>query len=134
MMPLTSSVRGARKHSCAPVGDLSPHFSRSEFREHDNGALVGPDPKLVQVLERIRALSGTPLRIVSGYRSRAYNRRIGGAVESQHIYGRAADIEAGRCTVAQALSCGAVGVGYDRSGWVVHVDVRPGRPVTFLDV
>src|SRR5438045_9778582 len=108
MMPLTSSVRGARKQSCAPVGDLSPHFSRSELREHDNGALVGPDPKLVQVLERIRALSGTPLRIVSGYRSRAYNRRIGREVESQHIDGRAADNAARRSTLVYVHSCGVV--------------------------
>src|SRR3954454_19508056 len=116
------------------MGDLSPHFDSSEFREHDNGALVGPDRKLVAVLERIRATTGgTPLRIVSGYRSRAYNARVGGARDSQHIYGRAADIPPHRCTVAQALAAGAVGVGHDRHGWVVHVDVRPGNQVTFLD-
>lgn len=117
------------------MGDLSEHFSRSEFVEHGSGLLVGPDPALVQVLERIRSATGSrPLRIVSGYRSAAYNRRIGGAPASQHINGRAADIEPGRCTVAQALSAGARGVGYNHDGWVVHVDVRPGRPVTFLDV
>jgi uncharacterized protein YcbK (DUF882 family) len=117
------------------MGDLSAHFSKNEFREHGSGLLIGPAPQLVQVLEWIRASTGgAPLRIISGYRSAAYNARVGGARNSQHIYGRAADIPSGRCTVAQALAAGAVGVGYDRDGWVVHVDVRPGRQVTFLDV
>lgn len=117
------------------MGDLSEHFSRSEFAEHGSGLIIGPEPALIRVLECVRAKTGgRPLRIVSGYRSPAYNRRIGGARNSQHIYGRAADLEPGRCTVAQALACGAVGVGHDDHGWVVHLDVRPGRPVTFRDV
>lgn len=117
------------------MGDLSPHFSRSEFAEHGSGKRLDPPAELVQVLECIRAATGgRPLRIVSGYRSADYNRRIGGARNSQHIHGRAADIESGRCTVDQALRCGATGVGFDRHRWVVHVDVRPGPAVTFLDV
>lgn len=116
------------------MGDLSEHFDKAEFREHGSGKLQGPDPRLVTVLERLRALDGRPLKIVSGYRSAAYNRRIGGARNSQHIYGRAADILPGRFTVAQAVRAGATGVGYDHDGWVVHLDVRPGRAVTFLDV
>lgn len=116
------------------MGDLSPHFSRWEFYQHGTKKVVGPDPNLVQVLECVRAISGQPLRIISGYRSPTYNAGVGGAPNSQHLYGRAADISPGRCTVAQALRCGASGVGYDHNGWVVHLDVRPGRPVTFLDV
>ncbi len=118
------------------MGDLSAHFSRWEFAEHDNGALPAgmPDPRLVQILERIREMTGgQPLRIVSGYRSPAYNARVGGARNSQHLYGRAADIEPGRCSPGTALSAGATGVGYDRHAWVVHVDCRPGSQVTFRD-
>jgi uncharacterized protein YcbK (DUF882 family) len=109
------------------VGDLSPHFSRSEFRDKRTGACVGPDRRLVDVLERIRALTGNPLVITSGYRSPTTNRAVGGAKLSQHLYGRAADIPAGRATVAQAAAAGAVGIG-ERDGWAVHVDVRPGGP------
>lgn len=115
------------------MGDLSPHFSRSEFRDHRTGELIGPDPQLVAVLERLRSLDGRPLRVVSGYRSVGTNTAVGGARNSQHLYGRAADLEPGRFTTAQALAAGARGVGYDRNGWVVHVDVRPGPVVTFRD-
>lgn len=115
------------------MGDLSAHFSRWEFAEHDNGATTTIDPKLLDVLETLRAITGQPLQIVSGYRSPTYNRRVGGAAKSQHLYGRAADVKPGRFTVRQALAAGATGVGYDRRGWVVHIDVRPGAPVTFPD-
>lgn len=120
------------------MGDLSAHFDSREFRDHRTGALPdgGIDGRLVQVLECVRATgpqAGRPLRIVSGYRSPETNRAVGGARNSQHLYGRAADIEPGRCTVAQAHGCGAVGVGYNVNGWVVHLDTRPGPQVSFRD-
>jgi len=117
------------------VGDLSAHFSRAEFAEHGSGALPGgmPARRLVDVLEAIRAASGgRALTIVSGYRSPAYNRSVGGAPDSQHIYGRAADLPPGYCTAEVAQRAGAVGIGVC-DGWVVHVDVRPTRPVIFKD-
>ncbi len=109
------------------MGDLSPHFSSVEFRSKRDGSSSPIAPALLVVLERIRALDGRPLRIVSGYRSPADNRAAKGAVRSQHLYGRAADIPAGRATVRQAETAGAVGIG-ERGGWAVHVDVRPGPP------
>lgn len=108
------------------MGDLSAHFSRREFDSHD-GARADPDPELVAALERLRALVGRPLRIVSGYRSPAHNRAVGGAPRSQHLYNRAADIPAEYATVAQAAAAGFTGIG-SRGRWAVHVDVRRGRP------
>lgn len=49
-----------------------------------------------------------------------------------HLYGKAADIPKGLATVAQALAAGFTGVGH-RGRWVVHVDVRPGKAVVFID-
>ena len=114
------------------MGDLSPHFSAWEFACRD-GSTHSIDVELLQRLEGLRAeLGDHPLRIVSGYRSVAYNRSIGGAVHSQHLYGRAVDLVAGVCTIAQAQVAGFRGIGHC-NGWAVHLDVRPGVHITFLD-
>jgi hypothetical protein len=115
------------------MGDLSEHFSRHEFADRRTGELRGPDEELVAILERLRRRIGRPLPIVSGYRSAATNRAVGGASRSQHRLGRAADIPSGLVTVDQAIGCGARGIGV-RKGWVVHVDSRRTlRPVIFQD-
>ncbi len=46
---------------------------------------------LADGLERVRALTGYPLDISSGYRSPELNQRVGGAKTSQHTLGLAAD-------------------------------------------
>lgn len=72
----------------------SPHFAAREFRSPDGRRT----PRAVErrlrvlcsdVLEDLRAHFGKPIHIVSGYRSKQYNK---GAPKSQHIKGRAADI------------------------------------------
>lgn len=114
------------------MGDLSLHFSRYEFDSHD-GVHASPDPRLVIALEKLRARSGgRPLRIVSGYRSPAHNRAVGGARKSQHLFNRAADIPAGYATLDDAVAAGFTGIGFCGNS-VVHVDVRPGRRVIFKD-
>lgn len=109
------------------MGDLSPHFSSGEFADRETGHFLRPPAALLTVLERIRSLRPGPLRIVSGHRCCERNRKIGGADQSRHIYGDAADIPPGRATVREAAEAGAVGIG-ERDGWAVHVDVRPGGP------
>ena len=104
---------------------LSAHFDTSEFVCRHCGRLPasGIDPKLVALLERLRAGDDRPLPIVSGYRCPTHNRNVGGTPHSLHLIGRAADIPSGRFTVAQAVAAGAGGVGYC-GRWVVHVDTR----------
>ena len=109
---------------------LSPRFRASEFVDRRTGQLVGPDPQLLAVLELVRALRGRPMRIVSGYRSKSTNTAVGGAKNSQHLLGRAADIPPGHATPNEAIACGASGVGV-RDGWAVHVDVRRAPPVVW---
>ncbi len=109
---------------------LSPHFREDEFRDRRTGH-VHVDPELVQALERLRTLcKDSPLSIVSGYRSRSTNTLIGGALRSQHLTGRAADIPYGYATFDQARRAGFRGVG-TKGRWAVHVDVRPGSFVTW---
>jgi uncharacterized protein YcbK (DUF882 family) len=63
--------------------------------------------------------------IVSGFRCVPHNAAVGGAQDSRHVHGDAADLNTGYATVAQAARAGAVGVG-NADEWAVHVDWRPG--------
>lgn len=107
------------------MGDLSPHFDRSEFRDRRTGELVGPPGSLVDALEHLRRTCGDkPLRIISAYRSPKTNAAVGGATRSRHLVGDAVDIPRGYATVEEAEHCGFTGIG-EYSGWAVHVDLRP---------
>jgi len=118
----------------------SPNFSYAEFNTKDGtpvpeSAYKGLDHLCQNYLEPLRKKFG-PVSITSGYRHAAYNRRIGGASNSVHIYdhpGRdgsavAADIVCAKGTPSQWSayldSLGAGGIGtYPRSGFT-HVDNR----------
>jgi len=78
---------------------ITSHFSLEEFACHDGT----PYPKawietrlrpLCEQLELIRYLfGGKPISILSGYRTENHNQKVGGAKNSQHVQGRAADIK-----------------------------------------
>jgi len=107
---------------------LSAHFDSSEFKCKD-GSYKAPDPKLIQILEAIREKAGKPLKINSGYRSPAYNKKVGGSPNSQHLLSKAADIVIAGMTPSEvakiAESCGATGIGVYKT--FTHVDVRPSK-------
>lgn len=96
---------------------ITPHFFWDEFwQPARHGFPAEPYPEewiedrlkpLCDVLETLRLhLGEVPIRIISGYRSPDYNRKVGGAGRyfvgpggrrryvptSQHVHGRAADI------------------------------------------
>lgn len=50
---------------------------------------------IVNVLDPIRSLYGKPIYVNSGFRSESLNKAVGGAKNSQHMFGQAADITAG---------------------------------------
>ena len=118
------------------MGDLSPHFSRVEFQCHCCGGLPpdwqgGETPPLVLALEQFRAAAGQAVHIISGYRCPRHNRAVGGALDSQHLRGHAADLYIPGKTVRElydlaggvgAFARGGIGV-YPEQGFV-HVDVR----------
>ena len=59
------------------------------FSDEETKGLV---PELVEKLDRARELCGFPFVITSGFRTPEENERIGGAKESSHLKGMAADI------------------------------------------
>ncbi len=96
--------------------------------------------RLCYVLDAIRSAWGGPLRVVSGYRTPAWNQRIDGAQASQHVEGLAADIAPMVKPAMMQLSINDLhgrilrlnadskiplmgGLGYYAGKWI-HVDVR----------
>lgn len=106
---------------------LSANFKVSEFACKDKSKEVLIDDVLISLLQLLRNQVGKPIKIVSGYRTESYNASCGGAKNSYHVKGQAADIAVeGIDTTVLGLLCteiGFSGVGvYDN--WV-HVDTRP---------
>jgi len=105
---------------------ISEHFRRSEFQCKCGCGADTVDVLLVEYLEKIREHFDSPVIINSGCRCTGYNKGIGGAVKSQHLIGRAADITVGSVSpqdVADyAESIGVPGVG--RYKTFTHIDSR----------
>ena len=110
---------------------LAPHFQVREFACSDGTDTVFVSPELVEVLEKLRTHFGRPVRVLSGYRTEAKNKAVGGAAYSRHKYGMAADIAVeGVSPSAAAAWAGTLladrgGIGVYKT--FVHVDVRPER-------
>ena len=117
---------------------LSPAFRVREFRCRDGSDAIMIDQTLVVLLQAIREHFGRPITITSGYRTAAHNAAVGGAKSSQHLLGRAADIQVADTPVedvaayAESLMPAWGGVGRypvkagRAKGWV-HVDTRPNK-------
>ena len=128
--------------------NLSKHFSLAEFtksqtairRGINNNPTAAHKAAMValceNVLEPVRAHFGKPVKVSSGYRSRALNAAVGGSNSSQHSKGEAADIEipgvdnrrlahwiAANCPFDQLILEGAKR-GNPNAGWV-HVSYGP---------
>ena len=84
---------------------LSPNFWLNEFVDSETALAQGIDntpsamvldnlTKLAWTLEAVRVYLGhSAIVISSGYRSPALNKAVGGVGNSDHMYGRAADIK-----------------------------------------
>jgi uncharacterized protein YcbK (DUF882 family) len=126
---LGSAIMFKMKPYKAKGEKLSEHFTDTEFVCKDGSRLVMVHEKLPPLLEKIREHFKKPIVVNSGYRTPAYNYKVGGAKDSYHTKGMAADImisgvtpaEVGR--IARKLGAGGVGV-YNT---FTHVDMGPVR-------
>ncbi len=108
---------------------VSENFHLSEFQCRCCGQ-VKLDSELLNRLQAIRTQTGMPMRINSGYRCPAHNRRVGGASNSQHMTGKAADIVIMGMPMAQQrricdqhFNDGGIGI----ANTFTHVDTRGTR-------
>lgn len=123
--------------------NVSNHFSIKEFH-CKNGEIVPPMflPnvfKIAEQLEIIRKYLGQPIIINSAYRTKEYNKKVGGAPASQHLTASAVDIVVKGhtphyvyTTIRSLMRTGAIAGGcvilYKN---FVHYDIRGG--FLFLD-
>lgn len=118
---------------------VSKYFTVREVTNSDRRRLPQNDDikknifALAQELDKVREAWGKPLIITSWYRPPAINKAIGGASNSQHIYGKAADIKPTQGNIydfQKWLDCVAwkdKALGYGAKKGFVHCDLRSGR-------
>ena len=110
-------------------------FDREEFRcqcggKYCDGFPVEPSEKLVRNVDEIRRRLGIPVYIVdrggSGVRCPIHNTAVGGALNSEHLGGNAADLHSDATpeqmkAVAEEVMGSSGGIGI--YNWGIHVDV-----------
>jgi uncharacterized protein YcbK (DUF882 family) len=118
------------------MAKLTNNFTLEEFnskcgRDIPNNVL----PNILQLAKNLQVLRdaiGKSISITSGYRSPQHNKKIGGAKDSQHVKGMAADIKVSGMTpkeVALVIE-GLIEQGKMKQGGIgiypswVHYDIR----------
>jgi len=108
-------------------------FKSAEFDSPDAPGSGGEcmDPALIEKLDYLRAEFGHPLKITSGYRTEAHNKKVGGKESSAHLTGYAADIATPTSShrfdlVRLALQYGVRRIGIGQT--FVHLDMHPTLP------
>jgi uncharacterized protein YcbK (DUF882 family) len=133
-------VHRLHKHRSHRIKMHHHHWSHAGDAHHggrhpvvsSHGQAHGLSGRLMRLLSQISHHFGRPVQIISGCRSRAHNRQIGGARESYHLRCMAADFRISGVGPGQLLRfsrslAGRGGVGsYCRESFI-HLDVGPVR-------
>tara|TARA_Y100001937_G_C7097714_1_gene320941 strand:+ start:499 stop:969 length:471 start_codon:yes stop_codon:yes gene_type:complete len=111
---------------------LSKNLSLAEVTKSNTASRLGINNKpddwvkknlkeiAINVFQPLRDSFGCPIYVSSGYRSADLNTAIGGSVRSQHVEGRALDLDGdvfGRCTNAQIFNWIKKNLEFDQLIW-----------------
>jgi uncharacterized protein YcbK (DUF882 family) len=75
---------------------LTNNFNLNEFNKHNfplTETILRNIQELAKNLQVLRDEVKKPIKITSGYRDSSFNKKIGGASQSRHITGQAADLK-----------------------------------------
>lgn len=122
---------GIKVYSKSTQGNsyIRSNFKVKEFACKDGSDLIRIDEKMVNFLQKAREHFGVPIVITSAYRTEEYNKKVGGAKNSYHIKGQAADHHAkGKVDLwelarfYERIGCKGIII-YPNFGFV-HIDMR----------
>ena len=112
---------------------LTKNFKYGEFF---SAGLQPPDSlysnilKVAQELQKVRDIIGLRININSGWRTKEYNKAVGGSIHSQHLLGKAADISCHKMSpkvlniyLSRYCNFNGMGIGLNYT----HVDTRAGK-------
>lgn len=108
---------------------ISANFKVKEFACKDGSDTVKIDTVTVGYLQKARDKFEVPIHVNSGYRTSAYNKKVGGSTNSYHVKGQAVDHHTnGKVDLMKLAkfyeSIGCLGIiVYPNSGFV-HIDSR----------
>lgn len=110
---------------------ISAHFSRSEFACRCGCGFDTVDAELLAILEAVRQHFDAPVKVSSACRCSVRNESVGGGAKSQHLLGRAADIQVKDVPPPQVAdyieSLWPDEHGLGRYNSFTHVDSRKGK-------
>jgi len=107
---------------------ISEHFKDSELAcKHCGRNLV--TKTLLEALEAFRSAVGKPVTVNSAYRCPEHNKAVGGAPNSQHVLGQAADVSVKGKTPSELEAIARKipeirGIGRADHHGYIHIDVR----------
>jgi uncharacterized protein YcbK (DUF882 family) len=103
-------------------------FKEHEFFCKHCGKIIPMDFPLINGLDYLREIFGVPITITSGYRCPVHNKNVGGAKNSFHTTGKAADISVARKNLLPLIYKVAIvskrfnGIGLSEHGNFIHLD------------
>lgn len=129
---ILSVIANGEKPAKSHTWDDIKYFSKKEFAckcGMCGGYPAEIDMGMVKIADLIRERIGKPIGVNSGLRCREHNSNVGGAYNSQHLYGTAADLGCPNGVTPEKMASIAQEIMGDTGGigiysWGIHIDTR----------